>query len=159
MCLHEYSAYRCGTQCFQLGSEHRAVRSVSQEAAWSTIMLATAFGTVLPCDGRGAYPPTAAYVISTPRTVSNPARALDTLRQRRRHFLSLAGCVRRLPAPKRLMLAFCNRLTTAISSAIGRIEFAFSAFANVPYQDAQTRLELMPLLEDLMVDYSEGCQP
>jgi hypothetical protein len=121
-------------------------------------MLATALGTVLPCDGRGAYPPTAAYVIS-PRTVSNPARALDTLRQRRRHFLSLAGCVGRLPAPKYLMLAFCNRLTTAIRSAIGRIEFAFSAFANVPYQDAQTRLELMQLLEDLMVDYSEGCQP
>jgi hypothetical protein len=96
-------------------------------------MLATAFGTVLPCDGRGAYPPTAAYVISTPRTLSNPARALDTLRQRRRHFLS--------------------------RSAIGRIDFAFSAFANVPYQDAQTRLELMQLLDDLMVDYSEGCQP
>jgi hypothetical protein len=29
----------------------------------------------------------------------------------------------------------------------------------VPYQDAQTRLELMQLLEDLMVDYSEGWQP
>ena len=57
------------------------------------------------------------------------------------------------------MLAFCNRLTTAIRSAIERIEFAFCAFANVPYQDAQTRLELMQLMEDLMVDYSEGWQP
>ena len=130
-----------------------------REAAWSAIMLATAWGTVLPCDGRGAFPPAAAYVISTARTVSNPARALDILRQRKRHFLSLAGCVRRLPAPKCLMLAFCNRLTTASRSAIERIEFAFSAFANVPYQDAQTRLELMQLMEDLMVDYSEGWQP
>jgi hypothetical protein len=54
------------------------------------------------------------------------------------------------------MLAFFNRLTTAVRSAIGRIEFAFSSFANVPYQDAQTRVELMQLLEDLKVDYSEG---
>jgi hypothetical protein len=157
--LHEHSAYRCGTQCFHLGSENLAVRSVSQQAAWSTIMLATVLGAVLPCDGRGPYPPTAAYVISTARTVSNPARAQDIRRQWKRRFLSLAGCVRRPPAPKCFMLAFGNRLTTATRSAIGRIEFAFPAFANVPYQDAQTRLELMQLLEDLMVDYSEGWQP
>src|ERR1700691_4570050 len=93
-------------------------------------------------DGRGPYPPSVAYVNSTTRTVSNPAKAQDIRRQ-----------------PKRLMLAFFNRLTTAIRSAIGRIEFAFSAFANVPYQDAQTRLELMQLLEDLRVDYSVGWQP
>jgi hypothetical protein len=110
-------------------------------------MLATGLGAVLPCDGRGPYPPNVAYVISTARSVSNPARAQDIQRQWKRRFLSLADCVRRLPAPKCLMLAFCNRLTTAIRSAIGRIEFAFSAFANVPYQDAQTRLELMQLLE------------
>jgi hypothetical protein len=110
-------------------------------------------------DGRGPYPPSVAYVISTARTVSNPARAQDIRRQWKRRFLSLASCVRRLPAPKCLMLAFFNRLTTAIRSAIGRIEFAFSDFANVPYQDAQKRLELMQLLGDLMVDYSEGWQP
>jgi hypothetical protein len=110
-------------------------------------------------DGRGPYPPSVVYVISTARTVSNPARAQDIRRQWKRRLLSLAGCVRRLPASKCLMLAFFNRLTTAIRSAIGRIEFAFSAFFNVPYQDAQTRLELMQLLEDLMVDYSEGWPP
>src|SRR5271170_3065581 len=109
--------------------------------------------------GRGPNPPSVAYVISTARTVSNPARAQDIRRQWKRRFLSLAGCVRRLPAPTCAMLAFFNRLTTAIRSAIGRIEFAFSAFANVPYQDAQTRLELMQLLEDLMVDHPEGWQP
>jgi hypothetical protein len=108
--------------------------------------------------GRYPFPPSVAHVISTARTVSNPARAQDIRRQWKRRFLSLAGCVRGSPAPKCLMLAFFNRLTTAIRSAIGRIEFAFSAFANVPYQDAQTRLELMQLLEDLMVDYSEGWQ-
>jgi hypothetical protein len=106
--------------------------------------------------GRRPYPPSVAYVISKARTVSNPARAQDTRRQWKRRFLSLAGCVRRLAAPKCLMLAFFNRLTTAVRSAIGRIEFAFSSFANVPYQDAQTRVELMQLLEDLKVDYSEG---
>src|ERR1700691_3949582 len=110
-------------------------------------------------DRRGPYPPSVAYVNSTTRTVSNPAKAQDIRRQWKRLVLCLAGCVRRLPAPKRLMLAFFNRLTTAIRSAIGRIEFAFSAFANVPYQDAQTRLELMQLLEYLRVDYSVGWQP
>jgi hypothetical protein len=109
--------------------------------------------------GRRPYPPSVAYVNSTATTVSNPARAQDIGGQWKRHFLSLAGWVRRLPAPKCLTLAFFNRLTTAVRSAIGQIEFAFSSFANVPYQDAQTRLELMQLLEDLMVDYSEGCQP
>jgi hypothetical protein len=107
-------------------------------------------------NGRRRYPPSVAYVISTGRTVSNPARVQDIRGQGKRRFLSLAGCVRRLPAAKCLMLAFFNRLTTAVRSAIGRIEFAFSSFANVPYQDAQTRLELMQLLEDLKVDYSEG---
>ena len=87
--------------------------------------------------GRGPYPPSVAYVISTARVVSNPARAQDIRRHWKLRFLSLAGCVRRLPAPKCLMPAFFNRLTTAIRSAIGRIEFAFSAFANVPHQDAQ----------------------
>ena len=110
-------------------------------------------------DGRGPYPPSVVYVISTARTVSNPARAQDIRRQWKRRFLSLADSVRRLSASKCLMLAFINRLTTAIRSAIGRIELAFSAFFNVPYQDAQTRLELMQLLEDLMVDYSEGWPP
>jgi hypothetical protein len=107
-------------------------------------------------NSRRPYPPSVAYVISTARTVSNPARAQDIRRQWKRRFLSLAGCVRRLPPAKGLMLAFFNRLTTVVRSAIGRIEFAFSSFANVPYQDAQTRLELMQLLEDLKVDYSEG---
>jgi ABC-type spermidine/putrescine transport system permease subunit I len=46
--LHEHRSYRCGTQGFHLGSEHRAVRSVSQEAGWLTIMLATVLGAVLP---------------------------------------------------------------------------------------------------------------
>jgi hypothetical protein len=46
--LHEHSAYRCGTQCFHLGSEHRTARSVSQEAGWLAIMLATVLGVVLP---------------------------------------------------------------------------------------------------------------
>jgi hypothetical protein len=110
-------------------------------------------------NGRGPYPPSVAYVISPERIVGNPARAQDIGGQWKRHFLSLAGWVRRLPAPKCLMLAFFNRLTTAVRSAIGQIEFAFSSFANVPYQDAQTRLELMQLLEDLMVEYSEGWQP
>jgi hypothetical protein len=32
-------------------------------------------------------------------------------------------------------------------------------FSNVTYQDAQTRLELMQLMEDFMVDYSEGWHP
>jgi hypothetical protein len=110
-------------------------------------------------DGRSPYSPRAAYGISTARTVSKPAKAQDIRRQWKRRFFSLAGCVRRLPAPKCLTLAFLNRLTTAIRSAIARIELAFAAFANVPYQDAQTRLELMQLLEDLVVDSSEGWQP
>ena len=101
--------------------------------------------------GRGPYPPSVAYVISTARTIGNPATGQDIRRRWKRRFLSLAGCIRRLPAPKCLMLAFINRLTTAIRSTIGRIEFAFSAFANIPYQDAQTR-ELMQLLEDLTGD-------
>jgi hypothetical protein len=45
--LHEHSAYRCGTQCFHLGSEHRTARSVSQEAGWLAIMLAIMLATVL----------------------------------------------------------------------------------------------------------------
>jgi hypothetical protein len=109
--------------------------------------------------GRDAYPPSEAHVISTARAVGNPARAQDIRRDWKLRFLSLAGRVRRLPAPKCHMLSFFNRLTTAIRSAIGRIEFVFSAFANVPYQDAQTRLELMQCLEDLTVDYSEGWPP
>jgi hypothetical protein len=103
-------------------------------------------------DGRGQYPPSVAHIVSFARTVSNPAIAQELRRQWKMRFLSLARCVRRLPAPKCLMLAFYNRITTAIRSAISRIERAFAAFATVSYQDAQTRLELMQLLEDLRVD-------
>jgi hypothetical protein len=42
-------------------------------------------------DGRGPYPPSVVYVISTARTVSNPARAQDIRRQWKRRLLSLAG--------------------------------------------------------------------
>lgn len=46
--MHEHRSYRCGTHCFRPGSERSAIRSISQEAVRTTIMLATVLGAVLP---------------------------------------------------------------------------------------------------------------
>jgi len=49
-----------------------------------------------------------------------------------------------------------NRTLATIRSVAARIESAFAAFANIPYQDALTQQEIVCLLDEFKVDYSAG---
>jgi hypothetical protein len=53
-------------------------------------------------------------------------------------------------------IARSNRALATIRSATARIESAFAAFANIPYQDAPTQQEMVCLLEEFKVHYSAG---
>jgi hypothetical protein len=53
-------------------------------------------------------------------------------------------------------IARCNRALATIRSVAARIESAFAAFADIPYQDAPTQQEIVCLLEEFKVDYSAG---
>src|SRR5260221_6607859 len=49
-------------------------------------------------------------------------------------------------------IARSNRALATIRSVTSRIESAFAAFANIPYQDAPTQQEIVCLLEEFKVD-------
>ena len=53
-------------------------------------------------------------------------------------------------------IARSNRAFATIRSVTARIESAFAAFANIPYQDAPTQQKIVCLLEEFKVDYSAG---
>ena len=53
-------------------------------------------------------------------------------------------------------IARYSRASVTIRSVAARIESAFAAFANIPYQDAATQQEIVCLLEEFKVDYSAG---
>ena len=53
-------------------------------------------------------------------------------------------------------IARSNRAFATIRSVTARIESAFAAFANIPYQDAATQQAMVCLLEEFKVDYSAG---
>lgn len=48
------------------------------------------------------------------------------------------------------------RALAKIRSVGARIESAFAAFANIPYQDAPTQQEIVCLLEEFKADYRAG---
>jgi len=56
-------------------------------------------------------------------------------------------------APPTLQVAFFNRAIVAIRSASELIEFAFAVFADIPYQGAPVRHELLQLLDGSKFDY------
>jgi hypothetical protein len=53
-------------------------------------------------------------------------------------------------------IARSDRALPTIRSIAARIESAFAAFANIPYQDASTQQEIVCLLEESKVDHSVG---
>jgi hypothetical protein len=53
-------------------------------------------------------------------------------------------------------IARSNRAIATVRSVTARIESAFAAFANIPYQDAPTQQEIVCFLEEIKVDYSAG---
>jgi hypothetical protein len=59
-------------------------------------------------------------------------------------------------AVQRSGIARFNRILATIRSVTTRIEYAFAAFANIPYQDALTQQEIVRLLEEFKVDHSAG---
>jgi hypothetical protein len=50
-------------------------------------------------------------------------------------------------------IARYSRASVTMRSVIARIESAFAAFANIPYQDAPTQQEMVCLLQEYKTDY------
>jgi hypothetical protein len=84
-----------------------------------------------------------------PRARKKPIYVTQRIRRRNTLGLAvLANALRSLLSPIQGVLARCQNAPTTVRTIIGRVERGFSAFAEIPYQDARTRQELSLLLNE-----------